>query len=425
VETDLSPAGPWGRRPAAHAASSSVLVGPVLGGSSTRPTLGGYSGPYISRAPLLLLGEFVKLMEIASSMAIATAQHSLETPPSLLSVHTLQSTVAFSEGQRDTEEAFQPPLTPGERARASYPNELAAAESAYDAFDIVHSGDHYYRLLDCRTGWRYMWNKVLETTITIANACGLRWCPQCAKARANWLSHQVRSWYKTARKPKLLTLTLRHSDEPLKEQVTFIYRCFRRLRLAKFMSSRIRGGIWFLQIKWMPGSDGWHPHIHALLDAEFIDQPLIKARWAKLTKGSDIVDIRPCYSPDSAAHHVARYATRPGTLTSVPAEHRLELLEAVHGRKIVGTWGTAKTVSLSPPKAQDKDDWMEVGSWKHVHYLAQTSAAARAVILSAATGLTVPEHVVRSLFPQTVIENPQHSDRFGCKYLKSSIWDPL
>lgn len=369
--------------------------------------------------------ECVKLDGIATAMAYAQATDCFESAPSPLSVHTLQTTVAFSQGQRDTEEAFQPPPTPGERARASFPNELAAAESAYDAFDVVHSGDHYYRLLDCRTAWFFSWNKVTDATITIANACGLRWCPQCAQARANWLSHQVRTWYKTARKPKLLTLTLRHSDTPLKEQVTFLYRCFRRLRLAKFMSSRIRGGIWFLQVKWILKTDGWHPHIHALLDAEFIPQPEIKARWAKLTKDSDIVDIRPCYSPDSAAHHVARYATKPGTLSSVPPERRLELLEAVHARKIVGTWGTATTISLSPPKAKDKDDWIRIGSWKHVHYLAQTSAAARAVILSAATGLTVPGHVVRQLFPQTEIEHPELKDRHGCEYLKSSIWDPL
>lgn len=414
-----------GRRPAAQAASSFVLVGPGWGGPFPRPTLSGYSGPYKSSAPLLLVGKCEKLDRIALGMASATATECFESPPSPLSVHTLQTTVPFSQPPGDTEEAYQPPPTPGERSRSSFPKEIAAAESAYDAFDIVHSGDHYYRLLDCRTAWRIMWNKVLETTITVSNSCGLRWCPQCAQARANWLSHQVRAWYTTARKPKLLTLTLRHNTSPLRDQISFLYRCFRRLRLAKFMSSRIRGGIWFLQVKWIRESDGWHPHIHALLDAEFIPHAEIKARWAKLTKGSDIVDIRPCYDSDSAAHHVARYATRPGTLSSVPPDRRLQLLEAVHGRKIVGTWGSAKALSLSPPKAQDKDDWTEVGSWKHVHYLAQTSPAAQAVLLSLSTGLTVPAHVVRSLFPQTEIEHPELDDRFGCRYLKSSIWDPL
>ncbi|GAI83629.1 unnamed protein product, partial [marine sediment metagenome] len=130
------------------------------------------------------------------------------------------------------------------------------------------------------------------------------------------------------------------------------------------MASRIRGGIWFFQIKWSKKTDGWHPHIHALLDSDFIPQAQIRARWYKLTQGSDIVDIRACWSPESAANHVARYATRPGTLSSVPPPHRLSLLQTLHGRRIVGAWGTALKVPLAPPKATDKDEWRFLGSWR-------------------------------------------------------------
>ncbi|GAH64040.1 unnamed protein product, partial [marine sediment metagenome] len=40
-----------------------------------------------------------------------------------------------------------------------------------------------------------------------------------------------------------------------------------------------------------------------------------------------------------------------------------ELVSVMHGRRICGTWGTGRAVSLRPPKCEDKDSWSSVGSW--------------------------------------------------------------
>lgn len=353
------------------------------------------------------------------------AKDCFESPQGPLSVHTLPTSGRFPAPPRDIADNAPPPPTPTELRRRHYCNEIPAVESAYTAYDIARGTDRFARFLDCRTIFRIFYDTAAETCFDVTNACGLRWCPLCAESRAAFLSHEVRAWYESALQPRLLTLTLRHNTSPLEDQLQLLTRAARKLRRAKFFTSAVRGGIWFLQVTWSDRTNAWHPHIHALIDARFIPHALLKARWAKVTGGSDIVHIKSCYSPGSAAHHVSRYATRPGTLSSVPDDRRLELVEALDGKRIVGTWGSAKVVSLVPRKTRDMDHCIELGTWDELHVKARDSFPARCALLSRATGFKVTRSIINQLFEQPVYPNPRLKDRFGCEYLKSSIWDPL
>jgi len=312
----------------------------------------------------------------------------------------------------------------GESLRLHYPNEWWATQDAYGAWDQADGSDRVGRLIACRSYAWFARHKLSGQVKVISSACKLRWCPLCAQARANFLSRSVRSWYYTARNAKLLTLTLRHSDQLLEDQIDELYAGFRKLRRSAYIKSRTNGGIWFFQIKWSPKTNAWHPHIHALLDGGFIPQAEIRQRWAKYTGGSDIVDIRACYSPGSAANHVARYATRPGTLNKVPQENRLELLQALHGRRIVGAWGTAKSVPLAPPKCIDKDEWMFIGSWHDVQTQQETSKDARAILFAWQTGYSIGAHVTMSQDHPYEVDRPFMKDAQGNEYYNQSIFDP-
>ncbi|GAI76758.1 unnamed protein product, partial [marine sediment metagenome] len=259
-----------------------------------------------------------------------------------------------------------PRRTYGEELRSHYPNEWPATADAYSAWDSDDGGSRLDRLEECRSLAWFAIHLTDHTVTVLSSACHLRWCPCCAQARANYLSHSVADWYSTCKSAKLLTLTLRHTDEPLEDQLDHLYEAFGKLLRCKYMRARVRGWIWFFQVKWIHETDGWHPHIHALLDADYIPKVEISTRWAKYTQGSYIVNIKACWSAESAANHVSRYATRPGTLSSVPPDRRLQLMQALHGRRIVGACRSAKSVSLSPPKATDKDQWRTLGSYEQV-----------------------------------------------------------
>lgn len=324
----------------------------------------------------------------------------------------------------ETSGHLTPSPTYGEELRSHYPNEWPATADAYSAWDSEDYSNRLARLEDCRSQAWFSINIHDHTVRVISSACHLRWCPICAQARANFLARSVRNWYYTAKQPKLLTLTLRHSDELLEHQLNQLYNAFRNLRRCKYMTSRIRGGIWFFQITWSKKTDQWHPHIHALLDAQYIPQSEIRARWLHYTQSSSVVDIRGCWSPESAANHVARYATRPGTLSSVPPAERLELLQTMHGRRIVGAWGTARKVPLAPPKSVDQDCWRTLGSWEEVRRQSAYNDSAKAIILAWKLGITVPGDIQIEHETYTVPTPDFMKDAQGNDYYSQSFFSP-
>ena len=329
------------------------------------------------------------------------------------SVHTEETTGQISDR-----------LSYGEELRLKYPNEWPATRDAYSLLDLNDGGTRLDHLEDCRCN---AWFAIQITTgqvRVLSSACHLRWCPLCAEARAGFLAGSVRAWYKSARSPKLLTLTLRHTDTPLPHQIDLLYNSFRKLRRSKYIRDRVRGGIWFFQIKWSKKTDAWHPHIHALIDSYFIPQQQIRQRWAKYTHDSDVVDIRACWSPESAANHVGRYATRPGTLSSVPTSQRLELIESLNGRRIVGAWGSAKSVPLAPPKSQDHDDWRYLGSWEEVHQQASTNRNAQLMLFAWKTGFAAPLDISLQLELPYKLNNTLLRDAVGCEYYAQSMFPP-
>lgn len=332
--------------------------------------------------------------------------------------------VTTSVHTEETSGPLSPSPSYADDLRSHFPNEWPATVDAYSAWDSEDFTDRLERLENCRSDAWFAINIHDHHVRVISNACHLRWCPLCAQARANFLARSVRAWYYTARAPKLLTVTLRHSQNSLDIQLNQIYAAFRDLRRCKYISSRIRGGIWFFQITWSKKTTAWHPHIHALIDSEYIPQREIRARWSKYTTGSDIVDIRGCWSPESAANHVARYATRPGTLSSVPPAERLELLQTLHGRRIVGAWGTAQKVPLAPPKAVDKDDWKYLGSFQEVQRQSAYNHNAKCIMLAWRLGLTAPGDI--QIEHETYQEESRSwlEDSVGNEYYSQALFDP-
>jgi hypothetical protein len=149
---------------------------------------------------------------------------------------------------------------------------------------------------------------------------------------------------------RFLTLTLKHSDSPLAEQLDRLYACFRRLRRAGFWQRAVDGGAAVLEIGHGHTDDRWHVHLHCLLQGRFVPHAEIKAEWWRITGDSNIVDIRPVYSASHAAKYVTKYITKPlaSTIVNKPAP-LAELIEACSRRRLVLTWGCWRGVRLSAP----------------------------------------------------------------------------
>lgn len=284
-----------------------------------------------------------------------------------------------------TEETSHPstPIpTYGERLRHSCLNQYEAAERIYCYLDRLNSTSKRFDLENCRSKAWFVRHIESGDVRIAANSCHLRWCPVCTDSRRSYIAHSVAEWVHDQAHPKFLTLTIKHSNAPLDHQIDHLYKFFRSLRKRKDFNNSVPGGFWFFQIKMSRQSGQWHPHLHCLISGDYIPHSRLKHMWLEITSNSTVVDIRPVRDPAKAANDAARYAACPGSLSGLSFEDALELVECMHGRRICGTWGTARSVSLRSPPCPDREKWQTVGSWDNVCKLSAESPEAKAILFA-------------------------------------------
>lgn len=132
------------------------------------------------------------------------------------------------------------------------------------------------------------------------------------------------------------------------------------------MREKCRGGIWFFQLCFNPKTNEWHPHLHCIIDSDYISHNHLSRQWLRITTDSKVVDIKTVRDPKTVASYVARYAARPSNLVNLPSGHGIELVTSMHGRRMCGTWGNARCISLRPHKLADADKWQRIGSYTTV-----------------------------------------------------------
>lgn len=287
---------------------------------------------------------------------------------SATSVHPQETTASFSFELSYRDRLLRP-------MRAEYD----ATEKVYQHLD---GREHKFRtseLRNCRTDAWLAVKRSDRRVIVLATSCQLRWCPICSKVKATRIAEGVTRWLRKHPHPKLLTLTLKHSADTLDQQITRLYACFRNLRQTKYIRKKIRGGVWFFQVKWSKKLQQWHPHLHCLLDAEYMPHDILLKHWLRITGDSTIIDIRVIRKASVAAEHVARYATRPAILSSMPEPQRIELVDALHGRRLHGRWGTGNEIKYEKPDPLADKDVVRVSRFENITSHCVESDYARAI----------------------------------------------
>ena len=298
---------------------------------------------------LEITGELPKLSLFVPPLAVDPQQSG--TP----SVHTLETSPSFSRRWSYRAILLQHRM----------PHYKRAVE-IYTELDGSFGGKLTSRLTSCRTQAWFVQHVTTGELRVASSRCKLRWCPICRDVSRNIVTHAVMDWLQCQRYPKMLTLTLKHNDDPLDEQVQRIYDCFRKFRTRAFFKRNVTGGVWFFQLKLNQQTQQWHPHIHCLVAGNYLAHTKLKTLWRKVTGDSTVVDIRPVKDRGNASSEVARYATSPADLTAMSFEKAMDLFYATKDRRICGTWGTARGLRLSPRPQDDHGDWQKVADFLFV-----------------------------------------------------------
>lgn len=197
-----------------------------------------------------------------------------------------------------------------------------------------------------------------------AEYCRDRWCRPCQRERgriiaANIIEHLDGAFC------RFLTLTIRTADLTLREAVQKLYTSFARLRLTTFWRTRVTGGCATCEIKRTRDTLRWHPHLHILLQGDYLPIGWLGQHWHKITGDSYIADITACEDGSQAAHYVTKYLSKPvpSSILRNPADLR-EAIKALDGRHLVFTFGTWRGLKLTHTESQAA--WSQVCTYREL-----------------------------------------------------------
>lgn len=246
-------------------------------------------------------------------------------------------------------------------------NAYVRASEIYAEVDGSFGGKFSSRLQACRKHAYFVQHHETNMLRVMSSRCKLRWCPICRDVSRMIVSSAVDDWLKIQKFPKLLTFTMKHNDDPLQLQIKKLYDCFRKIRKRSLFAKLVSGGVWFFQVKMNKTTGQWHPHVHCVIAGKYLPHAAIKTLWNKITGDSNVIDIRPIKDLEAASSEVARYATSPADITAVDLPRALEVYYATKGRRICGSWGSAKGISLRPTPPTDQGHWSKVADFFFVN----------------------------------------------------------
>jgi hypothetical protein len=220
------------------------------------------------------------------------------------------------------------------------------------------------RFEECGSQCTVEWSASLQKHRCRANYCKCKHCEPCMRSKANRIANNLRK--KLEDNPdgryRFITLTLKHNDAPLIEQVHRLYAAFKKLRTQKLWKQSQRGGAYTLEVKWNDKTRHWHPHLHIVSEGDFLRQQQLSDAWFAATGDSPVVDIRLLNNGRDAAHYVSKYVTK-GTSSTVwtDPEVATEWIVATKGLRICATFGSWRGFKLTAV-TDDADDWEPVAS---------------------------------------------------------------
>lgn len=179
-----------------------------------------------------------------------------------------------------------------------------------------------------------------------SSRCRDRFCVPCRRETAHTVATNVTD-YARDRTLRLITLTLRHSQDPLADQLDRLYRYFRRLRKEPLWRAHCHGGVAFLEIKRSKNGAEWHPHFHCLVEGTYVHHTHLSEVWHRITRHSYIVDVRKVQALADAARYVTKYATKPIAASALLTDRlALDCVQALWHRRLMFAFGTWRGLRL-------------------------------------------------------------------------------
>lgn len=231
--------------------------------------------------------------------------------------------------------------------------------------DTGQSAGRIDRFADCGAH-AYVYRCVEDPTLlrVQGSTCRDRFCGPCTRERGQTIAANITAAL-NGKRARFVTLTLRTEDLPLDQALAKLQRAFRLLLRTKLWLGRVDGGVAFIEVKYNPHRDRWHPHIHAIVQGRYIPFDLLRKEWLRITTDSHVVRVQVVHSAEVILRYVTTYASktlRAADFPTTPSLH--EAVDALHGTRLCRTFGTWRGMSLTDTPTSGT--WEPVASLAHV-----------------------------------------------------------
>lgn len=207
----------------------------------------------------------------------------------------------------------------------------------------------------------------------VSHTCKLRICPECQKRVKRAVYQRITQTFETFRSKqwRMITLTMKSSSAPLSVQIHNLIRSFRRLRQTSQWKRTQKGGTALVEITRNTKTGLWHPHLHCLSVGTYLCSRVLSHLWRKSSHGSFIVDIRPVWNPDQAAHYVCKYLTKADDFRMLKDDNdALDYYHALKKAHHLITYGIVRKLKIKIPQDRMTPEWHYVMPLSAVRTLA-------------------------------------------------------
>jgi hypothetical protein len=191
-------------------------------------------------------------------------------------------------------------------------------------------------LADCHTTYTKAVCKHCGKTEVFPNRCDLFYCPECAGHLQKERQRQVEWWTWQIRQPKHVVLTIRNVSDLTTGHVTEFQSYFRKLRRRKFASNWLGG---FYRIEVTNEGKGWHLHLHALVNSQWIDQTQLSKEWRSVTNGLGYICSVKDARPKDYLHELTKYVVKGNQLAAWTGQDIVTFILAFQGKRTFGVFG--------------------------------------------------------------------------------------
>jgi hypothetical protein len=231
--------------------------------------------------------------------------------------------------------------------------------------DADASANSLFAFDNCGAGCQVEYSKEQNRYRVVGSYCHNRHCEPCMRAKSACITNNLRVQMKKAEKKqhRFITLTKKHSDTPLKQQIKNLYADYKKLRATPEWKATQKGGAATLEVKWIPGTRKWHPHLHIISEGRYLSTYQLAAIWREITGDSHIVDIRIIDQDKDVAYYVGKYVTK-GTNNEVWQDPAVaaEWVRSVKGVRMCATFGTWRGYKLLAREKEKKGEWVHIAS---------------------------------------------------------------